>query len=43
MVALVRSAHPVHLLISFALAFLGSDIAVTLAEHYRLGRYSSRF
>ena len=40
MTALIRTADVPHVLISFVLAFLGSYVAVTLAEHYRLGRYS---
>ena len=41
MVLLNRSADGIYIALSFFLAFLGSYVAVNLAEHYRLSRYNS--
>ena len=41
MALLRRSADGIYIALSFFLAFLGSYVAVNLAEHYRLSRYNS--
>ena len=41
MALLRRSADGIYIALSFFLAFLGSYVAVNVAEHYRLSRYNS--